>query len=149
MTATIQRVTLACFGLLLLSAGSGCNKKYSMNDQVEGSLKIDGAPMVGVVIDFVPQGAEAMPVSTGVTDTTGHFQLRCEGKKGAVVGKHKIVIHPGSAARPLTPNRSEGPRRPRFHPNPIHRYLPFTRLPTHRPWRWKSPRTSTPATMST
>src|SRR5579884_4307099 len=93
LTAKVPRYLLACLGLLYLLAGAGCGKRYSLNEQVEGSVKVDGAPLVGVVVDFVPQGAEALPISTGVTDEGGKFKLRCQDRSGAVIGKHKVVIH--------------------------------------------------------
>jgi hypothetical protein len=108
-TAKVLRYQLACLGLLLLLSGGGCDKKYALNDQVEGSIKVDGAPLVGVVVDFVPQGAEALPVSIGVTDQEGHFKLRCQNRSGAVIGKHKIVIHPGRPRSAFDPEPVKGP----------------------------------------
>src|SRR5262249_30043215 len=108
-TGKVCRYKLACLGLLFLLAGSGCGKKYSLNEQVEGSIKVDGAPLVGAVVDFVPQGAEALPISTGVTDKDGQFKLRCLNKSGAVIGKHKVVIHPGRPRSPFDPEPVNGP----------------------------------------
>jgi hypothetical protein len=108
-TAKVRRYKQPGLGLLLLLAGGGCGQKYSLNGQVEGSIKVDGAPLVGVVVDFVPQGAEALPVSTGVTDKDGQFKLRCENRSGAVIGKHKIVIHPGRPRSPFDPEPVRGP----------------------------------------
>jgi hypothetical protein len=107
--AKVCRYKLACLCLVFLLAGSGCGKGYSLNDQVEGSIKVDGAPLVGVVVDFVPQGAEAMPISNGVTDEGGQFKLSWRNGSGAVIGKHKVVIHPGRPRSPFDPEPVRGP----------------------------------------
>jgi hypothetical protein len=112
MAARIRWTAAACLGLLSLCAVCGCGKTYTLNNDVEGTLKVDGIPLVGVVIDFVPQGTEALPVSTGDTDTEGHFKLKCADKDGAVIGKHKVVIHPGRPRGPRDPAPAPGTSTP-------------------------------------
>jgi hypothetical protein len=109
MTTKVRQYQRTCLGLLFLLAGSGCGKTYSLNEQVEGSIKVDGKPLVGVVVDFVPQATEALPNSTGVTDEGGQFKLCCQNRSGAVIGKHKVVIHPGRPRSPFDPEPVKGP----------------------------------------
>jgi hypothetical protein len=96
--------------LALLMAGSGCSKNLPQNDNVEGTVKIDGIPLVGVVVQFVPDGAERMAMSSGVTDERGHYSLKCENNKpGALLGSHHVLVNPG---RPEGGFRSDDPQAP-------------------------------------
>jgi hypothetical protein len=107
--ASLGRNTFVFAGLLFLLSVAGCGSQYQWNERVEGSLKSNGVPLVGVVIDFVPEGKEAMPISVGVTDQAGHFEVRATERDGAVVGKHKIVVHPGRPRSPFDPQPVDGP----------------------------------------
>jgi hypothetical protein len=88
-------------GFLMVTAGcSGSSLTFS--DAVEGTLLLDGAPLPGALIEFVPdvpQGTKA-PSSSGVTDEKGYFRLtRSDNHRpGAVVGNHHVVILPGRQA---------------------------------------------------
>src|SRR5437660_8454049 len=97
-----RRTWVGWLGVLALCAGGCGGKSVTYNDSVEGTVKMDGTPLVGVVVEFVPDGTERLPQSTGYTDEQGHFTLQCDNKKaGAVIGKHHVVIHPGrGGARP-------------------------------------------------
>jgi hypothetical protein len=94
---------LGYVGFCALMAGTGCESgpKYELNDKVEGVVTIDGIPLPNVAVQFIPQGeisskpALQTPLSHGQTDEKGHFDLICNDKPGAVIGKHKVVILPG------------------------------------------------------
>jgi hypothetical protein len=94
---------LPALGLFSLLLAAGCGPRLSYNNQVEGTVKLDGAPLAGVLIQFVPDdnGSGKVPSSSGVTDDKGHYQLTYgQGKPGAVVGKHHVVVvqgRPGNA----------------------------------------------------
>lgn len=94
--------TLRCclrLGLLVLLLGSGCARKTKpLNEQVEGTVKLDGVPVARVHVEFLPdEGPETTsPGSTGTTDDQGHYSLTCNNlKPGAVVGPHRVVIKQG------------------------------------------------------
>jgi hypothetical protein len=90
----------ARLGWLLLLLAGGCGPRPVYNEQVEGTLRFNGAPVPGVRVEFIPQVDAALkaPHSSGVTDDKGHFQLTCDnGKPGAVVGNHVVVVYPGRA----------------------------------------------------
>jgi hypothetical protein len=60
--------------------------------QVDGTVRVDGAPVPDVMIVFVPED-RSLPQSTGLSDSEGHFQLRCSnGQPGAAVGQHRVVV---------------------------------------------------------
>jgi hypothetical protein len=94
MFGKFSRRSVVFLGLLVLAAGcSGQN--FTLNESVEGTLKIDGKPLAGVVVQFLPEG-DNIPSSRGTTDEQGHFTLTCENKgPGAVVGKHRVVVLQG------------------------------------------------------
>ena len=44
-----------------------------------------------------------------MTDEGGKFKLRCQDRSGAVIGKHKVVIHPGRPRSPFDREPVNGP----------------------------------------
>jgi hypothetical protein len=84
-------------GLAVLVLANGCGKSLSQNEQVEGTVKMDGVPLANVAVQFMPDDPKTQgPSSYGVTDDKGHFTLACENKKpGAVIGKHNVVVLAG------------------------------------------------------
>jgi hypothetical protein len=89
---TIRIITPLAF--VLLAVAGGCGKTWSLNDSVEGTVTLDGTPVPNVAVQFVPDDPKTQgPSSNGTTDDKGHFQLTCEnGKPGAVVAKHNVVV---------------------------------------------------------
>ena len=65
---------------------------------VEGDVSLDGKPLAGAAIQFVPQGKGRD--ATGETDKDGHFVMSTfQPRDGAAPGSYKVVISPpvGSA----------------------------------------------------
>jgi hypothetical protein len=109
------RYGLGSLGFLLLLAVSGCGKNIPQNESVEGVAKLDGTPLVGVMVQFVPDGEKKLPISSGFTDEKGHYTLQCEnGKSGALVGQHHVVILQGHSegARTDDPQAARGGEAP-------------------------------------
>lgn len=68
---------------------------------VSGTLLIDGRPVAGVSVMFVPDNAKGTsgPASVGVTAADGAFTLTAPGNRpGAIVGHHRVT-----AACPFDP----------------------------------------------
>jgi hypothetical protein len=83
---------------LLTATGCGkARKVWEFNDQVEGVVKLEGAPVANVFVQFVPSDPEEQgPISRGMTDSKGHFRLATEDDRdGAVIGTHKILVFAG------------------------------------------------------
>jgi hypothetical protein len=91
-TQPLRIFTPLAFAVLVATAG--CGKTWTQNNSVEGTVKFEGAPVPNVTVEFVPDDPKVQgPTSTGTTDDKGHFQLTCaNGKPGAVIGKHNVVI---------------------------------------------------------
>jgi hypothetical protein len=84
-----------CSGLgvaLTLLGLSGCGDNSPTLVEVEGTVLLAGKPLEKVRVEFTPliDG----PQSAGLTNDQGKFSLATmtDQKKGAVVGKHKVVL---------------------------------------------------------
>ncbi|HEX5272747.1 MAG TPA: hypothetical protein VFW33_19755 [Gemmataceae bacterium] len=82
-------------GLALgLALGCGSGQKFA---PVSGKVTLDGQPLAGATVSLqpiAPEGsAEAGPGSAGKTNEKGEYTLTGDkGQKGALVGKHRVVI---------------------------------------------------------
>ena len=88
-----SRYLLGC-ALLLLAAGCTSKSKFAA---VSGKITLDGKPLANAMVSFQPVAKEgnvnAGAGSTGKTNENGEFTLTAAtGEKGAVVGKHRVVI---------------------------------------------------------
>ena len=86
--------------VLLAVAFAGCAKNWPINEQVDGTAKLDGEPLAGVLVEFIPDVDKKVqaPISRATTDDKGHFVLMLPTEKpGAVIGKHNVVVHAGRA----------------------------------------------------
>ena len=91
MTRTFGFLALTAF----LLAGCGAKgKQWSYNNKVEGTAKIDGVPLAGVVVAFSPDDPQYQgPLSHGYTDENGHFELKADNRKaGAVIATHFVTV---------------------------------------------------------
>jgi hypothetical protein len=125
MAGTISRSLRCVLALTLMLVGacrSGPNWKY--NNQVEGTVKLDGVAVPNVLVRFVPDDPKVQgPASGGYTDEQGHFTLTCENKKaGAIIGKHKVLIMSGRGDPDSKPGKTSGTKTliiPTVYSNPI------------------------------
>jgi hypothetical protein len=94
--------------VLLSSAGCG-NRSVS---KVEGVVTLDGAPLSGATVSFMPVG-EGRPAS-GLTDRDGNFRLSTfRTDDGALAGDYRVIVVVGEAEkRDLTTD--EGKREARI-----------------------------------
>src|SRR5262245_38990911 len=105
-----SRTTFLVLGLVVLA--SGCRKRLEFADTVEGTLTLDGKPVPQALVEFIPepQGDSKVPRSSSVTDAQGFFRLTREdnGQAGAVVGTHRVVVHPGRPAGSRKRGKGDG-----------------------------------------
>jgi hypothetical protein len=94
--ALLRISTVLALMFALGSTGCGKKKQPPAIVEVQGVVLLNGAPLPFADVTFMPQlehfGAEYN--STAVTDAEGRFVLKCakDGKNGAAVGKHKVLI---------------------------------------------------------
>ena len=84
--------------LLSIVAASGCSGPDVELGTVTGTFTIDGKPQEGIWINFMPDPSADTPggMSTAVTDANGKYELTYDlfpDAKGAVVGKHRVVLN--------------------------------------------------------
>jgi hypothetical protein len=83
---------LAIVPLVIAGCGGGPSFDFA---PVSGTVTMDGEPLSGAQVMFVPQaesGQEAGPASMGTTDASGNFTLTSGDTDGAVVGNHQVMI---------------------------------------------------------
>ncbi len=82
----MRYVLTVLLGLALSGCGSG-----SGTVPVKGKIMLDGAPLAGASISFVPQGEGRQ--ATGTTDEQGVFTISTiEPRDGAMPGKYKVIL---------------------------------------------------------
>lgn len=107
-----NRTVLASGVCLLMIALPGCSKSGPVTVPATGVLTFKGKPVTNAWIDFMPEGGR---MSSGQTDDKGHFELAYDPqKRGALVGKHKVVLRP----RPVTVAEQEAVMRGKKQPMP-------------------------------
>ncbi len=103
---------LAGCGFLVLLAGGGCSKMPPLNSDVEGTVTVNGTPLVAVLVEFVPDREESLPTSNGLTDASGHYKMKVGTKSGAYICKHRVVIHIGRSGGGTAPPDAGGAPQP-------------------------------------
>ena len=97
MPRSISGVVLWCGLLALAVADGGCQRgpTWSLNP-VEGTVTKGGRPLANIRVVFLadPDAGTQGPRASGITDETGHYELRTDtGDRGAVVGRYRICLH--------------------------------------------------------
>jgi hypothetical protein len=81
--------------MVLITLTAGCGNSTSIVP-AEGVVRLDGLPLKGVEVWFVPTGDYGPDYTArAVTDESGRFRLTCKGKPGAVVGESQVVVLEG------------------------------------------------------
>ena len=89
----LSRILTVPASVLLMSAMWGCGGGVAIPalGTVEGTITLDGSPLAGAVVEFVPDDGGRS--SSAVTDKAGHYSLRYNAEAaGAVVGKHNVLV---------------------------------------------------------
>ena len=102
-------------GLLLLGLFAvGCGGGGPKLVPVEGVVRIDGKPAASIAIQFQPdvmKGGQG-PTSFASSDKEGKFRLKTyDGKEGAVVGTHLVILVDELEDRPAQGTRAAKPPR--------------------------------------
>ena len=93
----IQSVALLTCALLLLAL-AGCPGGGAGRDQpdlvpVGGTVTLDGEPLSGAIVTFLPVGTTPGWGCTGLTDASGRYEIMADAEhKGAPVGDFKVAI---------------------------------------------------------
>lgn len=98
MKSTRYTGLVLLFALLLLS---GCGSSYP---NVSGKVTINGQPVEGLSVLFIPVSTEQDPFpgpyAEGVTDSSGNYVLKTrDGSKGGVPGVNIVELYSGGAIK--------------------------------------------------
>jgi len=90
----------SCASLLALLL-CGCGDGGPQLCEVEGTVTLDGKPLPGVELTFVPQNVPATMISYGLSDESGHYELAFTASKtGAIPATHHVRVDiPGGKER--------------------------------------------------
>lgn len=84
-----------------LVAAAGCGGRGFA--EVTGTVLIDGKPLPGAFVTFVPEGPDAVR-GVGSTNDEGRYRvIRPGGKIGAMIGTNRVSVTGGDAGRALPP----------------------------------------------
>src|SRR5207247_1376983 len=87
----------SCFVFIIALSGCGSSR----TSRVEGVVLLDGKPLAGASVQFVPRGTGHD--ATGQTDASGQFVMSTfKPRDGAVPGTYKVVISPPLGAADTT-----------------------------------------------
>jgi hypothetical protein len=93
---TLVRLARLSLPAALAVVAVGCRYKPDLppTAEVSGSVTLDGRPLNGAMIQFVPDAQKGTKGASGVaaSDEKGHFHVTTAGVKGALVGSHKIRV---------------------------------------------------------
>src|SRR5262245_14538073 len=92
--ATALAVVIALGGLV------GCGG----TSKVEGVVTLDGKPVEGAVVTFVPTDDKGT-TPVGQTDSSGKFTLTTNGKPGAKSGDYKVTVTKVAAMTGVDPEK--------------------------------------------
>ena len=84
--------------LLVIGVGTvvGCKESGPAVGTVSGIVTLEGEPIEGALVEFMPLGPGRGSSSTEKTASDGFFELQYTvDRKGALVGKHQVQISTG------------------------------------------------------
>ncbi|HUT95130.1 MAG TPA: hypothetical protein VMY37_37095 [Thermoguttaceae bacterium] len=92
----IQSVALLTCALLLLALagcpGGGASRDLPDLVPVGGTVTLDGEPLSGAHVTFVPVGSTPGTACFGLTDASGRYEIMADAEhKGAPVGEFKVA----------------------------------------------------------
>lgn len=98
--------------LFLLAALVGCDGDSGPPlSSVKGKVTLYGKPYAKGIVTFEPK--DGGPAASSPTDENGDFELWSAGRKGAVIGQHKVVVttivEATTDAAPVAPTSSDDP----------------------------------------
>ena len=109
---------------VLLAVCAGCGGRANLPDTVpvSGKVTLNGRPLSGASVTFVPTGATRGDGGFGMTDQDGRYKLRyLRGAAGVPVGQYRVVI-----SKRLMPDGSDAVEGRDVAPieSPAHEVLP-------------------------
>ena len=103
-------------GLIGLCVLAGCGSAEPALPLVSGTVLLDGKPLAGAHIRFIPQGETLGHGGTGNTGVEGKYEItsrRSNNRKGLLPGEYKVIVSrllmpDGSPLPPNVPPQHSG-----------------------------------------
>ena len=106
---TVRNRTLILLVIGIVAIAAGCNSKDEKLAPVSGIVTVGGRPIPSGNVTFYPEsskGAAGLHQPNGVIDASGRFELYVpDSKKGAPLGKYKVVVYAVDDPQPGKPNK--------------------------------------------
>ncbi|NLX96157.1 MAG: carboxypeptidase regulatory-like domain-containing protein [Rhodopirellula sp.] len=102
--ATAARGLILGFLALLLIGCGGSGGDLPPLQPVSGTVILDGQPLKGAAVEFVPIGTTSGTGASASTGPDGKFALKCQGRDGAPAGEYRVVI-----SKEVMPDGSDPP----------------------------------------
>ena len=97
--------------LFLLGTVAGCGDSGPQTAPVKGVVKFNDAPYPNAIVTFIP--SDGGPAGIGKTTENGEYEIWTSGKRGAVLGNHKVSVTteyiPPPPPKPASEIRSDDP----------------------------------------
>jgi len=92
MTSPQRISSVARLALILGAVGwlTGCWPGGVPLGSVSGHVTKNGKPEAGITVKFEPESGGRQ--SLGLSDASGYYELIFTGRKGALVGKHRVTV---------------------------------------------------------
>lgn len=86
----LVRLAVRGFAVCAVALGLvGCGRDTFPLVPVQGVVTLDGQPVEGARVSFIPERAFT---AGGVTDTSGRFTLMCRGRRGCPPGRSQVLV---------------------------------------------------------
>jgi hypothetical protein len=86
----LARLVVRGFAVCVVALGLvGCSRDTFPLVPVQGIVTLDGQPVEGARVSFIPERAIT---AGGITDTSGRFTLMCRGRRGCPPGRSQVLI---------------------------------------------------------
>ena len=111
MSITQTHRSIAALSAALPLVVGGCNRPPYELAGVTGVVKLNGKPTPDLIVAFLPDPDKGTrgPRAAATTDAQGHYRLACDdGRPGAVVGHHFVLVTDARASLPEEEARKEG-----------------------------------------
>lgn len=92
----MQKILFSVLFIVAVTLFIGCGPKGLSTAFVEGVVTLDGQPLGGALVTFVPETKEGGKAASGYADTAGVYHLTSEGGglagEGAVPGTYVVTV---------------------------------------------------------
>lgn len=83
-------LTSTVAAVMMMILGAGCRKSEFV--PVNGVVNLDGLPLAGAMVSFMPEKGDSAPIGHGWSRPDGSFELTSLNQVGALPGEYRVVV---------------------------------------------------------